>query len=82
MRLCSVQGANSMCSQRRLSTRPSWLAVLSPEGLEWLWKSALIQPSVPTDRVSVASSRVSLPRATSIVVKTASYSGPWLTITS
>ena len=37
---------NSMCSASRLSTRPRWLEVLSPEGLEWLWKSALIQPLV------------------------------------
>ena len=43
-----------MCSQSRLSTRPSWLDVLSPEGLEWLWKSVLIQPSVFTDRTSFA----------------------------
>ena len=35
-RLCSVQGANSMCSQSRFNTLPSWLDVLSPDGLEWL----------------------------------------------
>ena len=58
--------ANSMCSQSRLSTRPSWLDVLSPDGLEWLWKSALIQWSVFTDRTSFASTTASLPRSGSI----------------
>ena len=50
-----MHGANSTCSQSRFSTRPSWLDVLSPDGLEWLWKSALIQPSVFTERTSFAS---------------------------
>jgi len=46
-----------------------------PEGLAWLWKSELIQPSVLTGRARVACNLASRPRATSIVVKTASYSG-------
>ncbi len=71
-----MQGANSTCSQSRFSTRPSWLEVLSPDGLEWLWKSALIQPSVFTERTSFASRGDSLPRPTSTRVNTASYSGP------
>ena len=45
-----------MCSQSRFKTLPSWLEVLSPDGLEWLWKSALIQPSVFTERINFASS--------------------------
>ena len=71
-----MHGANSMCSQSKFSTRPSWLDVLSPDGLEWLWKSALIQPSVFTERTSFASSSASLPRTASTRLKTASYSGP------
>ncbi len=65
-----------MCSQSRFSTRPNWLEVLSPEGLEWLWKSALTQPGVCTLRTSMASSVVSAPRSTSSSANTASYSGP------
>ena len=52
MRLCSVHGANSMCSASKFKTRPSWLPVLSPDGVEWLWKSALTQPRVSTVRKS------------------------------
>ena len=58
-------GANSTCSQSRFSTRPSWLDVLSPEGLEWLWKSALIQPSVFTERTDAWHVQPS-PRRTSL----------------
>ena len=50
-----------MCSHSRFNTRPSWLDVLSPEGLEWLWKSVLIQPSVFTERISFAARTDSLP---------------------
>ncbi len=71
-----------MCSASRFKTRPRWLAVLSPEGVEWLWKSALIQPLVSTLRRNRAASSVSSPPLMSSVVNTASNSGPWLTITS
>ncbi len=70
-----------MCSQSRFSTRPSWLDVLSPDGLEWLWKSALIQPGVlrcdqrRPQRRHLSAGEFHLCEDGVVL-------GPWLTITS
>ena len=79
IRLCSVVGANSMCSAARLINRSGVPHTLSPLGVEWLWKSVLTQPGVETDRLREVFISSNLPFLTSICFSKWSCSIPRVT---